>query len=136
MLAVPMDVSDIICFTNADASLGNVQEAAVKANAKLDKAVMHCPRGPEDNRDQKGQAVEKLAGQRLKRTEAGLSVRVGCGVRFAARRQPDTPELTEILYYQWDHSEACRVSNPTCAITVPQFDNLLQIATRCDARTC
>ena len=94
MLAVPMGVSDILCFTHADAPLGNVQVAAVKANAKLDKAVMHCPRGPEDNRNQKGQAVEKSAGQRLKRTGAGLSVRVGCGVRFAARRQPDTPELT------------------------------------------
>ena len=36
----------------------HVQEAAVKANAKLEEIVLHCPRGPQVYRNQMGQASE------------------------------------------------------------------------------
>ena len=102
----------------------HVQQVVVKANAKLEKIVMHCPRGPQDNRSLKGEASEKQAGHRLKRTEVGLSIRVGCGVHFASRRQPDTPDITEIQYYHWDHSDSCQAS------TVPSVHSALSRLTR------
>ena len=40
-------------------------------------------------------------------------------MHFAARRQPDTPEITEILYYHWDHSESCKASTSGSALTLP-----------------
>lgn len=93
----------------------------MKINAVLEKITMHCPRGPEDYRKQKGKAVEKQAGQRLKRIESGLSIRVGCGVHFATRRQPDTADITEILYYEWDHSDGCKASNVVRIHALPEL---------------
>lgn len=39
----------------------------------------------------------------------GLSIKVGCTVRFALRTQPDTPDIAEVLYYNSEHSAACQV---------------------------
>ena len=93
-----------------------MQEATLKANAKPEKIVMHCPRAPQDNRSQRGEATGTRAGDRHKRTESVLSIRVGCGVHFAACRQSHTPDITEILYYHWVHSECCKASTPVSAV--------------------
>ena len=62
-----------------------------------------------DNRNLEANAQEMKAGKRLDRTALGLSCRVGCKAHFAVRVQPDTLDITEILYYNSEHTDACKV---------------------------
>lgn len=101
-----------------------LKQSAVKA-----KMTLHCTRGPIDNRAKEASAVEAQDGQRMDRTALGLSIRVGCTVHFAARIQPETEHITEILYYQTEHSDACKVKN---AYIIP----LLDLSPYYSAETC
>ena len=85
-------------------------QGKVKLSAVLRTERMHCSSGPEDKRDLKASAREKKPGQRIRLTELGLSCKVGCQVCFSHRTQPGTEDLTELLYYRSEHSEACEVS--------------------------
>lgn len=82
----------------------------MKISAVKEKITLHCSGGPEDHRSKVAVAAEIKGGKRLDRTGLGLSCRVGCRVRFGARIQPDTEHITELLYYEADHVDACKVT--------------------------
>lgn len=68
-----------------------------------EKGFMHCECGPQDNRDKQPAVQAKQAGSRVKRSELGLSVRVGCPVHFCYKKVPTAPSITEIRYYAFQH---------------------------------
>lgn len=86
-----------------------LQQEKYRKDAVLEKVTMHCSRGPKDHRNVEAHAKEKEPGQRVNRTSIGMSVKVGCTAHYAVRTQPDTPDISEILYYVSEHSQACQV---------------------------
>lgn len=93
-----------------------IMQGRVKVSAVKSKVTFHCSRGPADNRDREAAATEKKDGKRIDRTALGQSCRVGCNVHFTAREQPDTEDITELLYYHADHSDACKVRVCACLL--------------------
>ncbi len=85
-------------------------QARVKISAVKEKITLHCSGGPEDHISKEAVAAEVKDGKQLDRIGLGLSCRVGCRIRFSARTQPDTEHITELLYYEADHSEARNVT--------------------------
>ena len=84
----------------------------VRLNEYIDKGTLHCSCGPEDNRNllntarhasSDGDSDKPGTFSRMDRTALGCSVRVGCPVRFAFRRQPGTEVIVEIQYYDRQH---------------------------------
>ena len=106
---LPIMVSFIFWCLCIEGVSSNVQ-AKVKKSAVKEKVTMHCSGGPEDHISKVAVAAEVEDGKRLDRIGLGLSCRVGCGVKFGARTQPDIRHITELLYYEADHSDACKVS--------------------------
>lgn len=94
-------------------TMAAIMQSKVKISAVKSKVTYHCSRGPTDSRDKEATAAEKEEGKRIDRTALGQSCRVGCSVHFTARQQPDTEDITEILYYCTDHSDACKVCVPS-----------------------
>lgn len=64
---------------------------------------MHCECGPQDNRDKQPIVQAKQVASRVKRSQLGLSVRVGCPVHFRYKKLPTAPSITEIRYYAFQH---------------------------------
>ena len=50
----------VAVLSSQSSSACSMQEANLKANAKLEKSVMHCPRGPQGNRTQREEAISRL----------------------------------------------------------------------------
>lgn len=98
-----------MCAPHAISAHDIVFLAQAKKNAVFSKIMYHCSRGPEDNRSLEAAAAEPDPKKRIDRTALGLSIKVGCSVHFAVRTQPDTKDITEILYYNSEHSDACQV---------------------------
>ena len=67
------------------------------------KGYMHCECGPQDLRGKQPTVQGKQAGCRVKRSEMGLSVRVGCPVHFRCKTIPTAPSIMEIRYYAVEH---------------------------------
>ncbi|CAL8465892.1 g5428 [Coccomyxa elongata] len=82
----------------------NDHECSESADIKRpEKGFMHCECGPQDNRDKQPIVQAKQVASRVKRSQMGLSVRVGCPVHFRYKKLPTAPSITEIRYYAFQH---------------------------------
>lgn len=74
---------------------------------------MQCECGPQNLRGKQPTVQGKQAGTRVKRSEMGLSVRVGCPVHFGFKTLPAAPSIMELRYYashHLNHGKAAQVS--------------------------
>lgn len=70
----------------------------------LIRQTLHCNFGPQDYRHKEAKACAKDPKKRVKRTEYGLSDKVGCTAHYGWVVQPGSEDIGEIKYYNPCHA--------------------------------